>query len=75
MKRERKMPSVQGHRGGFKPDNTISTFTRSLESGLEAIELDVWITSDGIPVVCHGGCNGSLVDYGYPDDYVFDWTL
>lgn len=34
---------VQGHRGGYKPDNTIKTFLRSLESSLEAIELDVSI--------------------------------
>lgn len=32
---------IQGHRGGYKPDNVIATFTKSLESGLEAIELDV----------------------------------
>ena len=34
---------IQGHRGGYKPDNVLSTFTKSLESGLEAIELDVSI--------------------------------
>lgn len=32
---------VLGHRGGFKPDNTIKTFKRALEAGVEAVELDV----------------------------------
>jgi glycerophosphoryl diester phosphodiesterase len=32
---------IQGHRGGYKPDNVIATFKKSLENGLEAIELDV----------------------------------
>jgi len=66
---------IQGHRGGFKPDNTIGTFTRSLESGLDAIELDVWLSKDGVPMVTHGGNDGELKDYGYPNDYVFDWTM
>ena len=34
---------IQGHRGGYKPDNVIGTFKKSLENGLEAIELDVRI--------------------------------
>ena len=32
---------IQGHRGGFKPDNILSTFRKSLENRLEAVELDV----------------------------------
>jgi len=52
----------------------LSTFTRSLESGQEAIELDVWISSDGVPMVIHGGDDGDLKDYGYPEDYVYEWT-
>ena len=32
---------IQGHRGGYKPDNVMATFQKSLENGLEAIELDV----------------------------------
>lgn len=32
---------IQGHRGGYKPDNVLATFQKSLDNGLEAIELDV----------------------------------
>ena len=35
---------IQGHRGGFKPDNTIRAFTMALEHNVEAIELDVSIS-------------------------------
>jgi glycerophosphoryl diester phosphodiesterase len=65
---------IQGHRGGFKPDNTMATFNRSMESGQEAIELDVWLSKDGIPVVSHGGDDGNLKDYGHPEEYIYDWT-
>ena len=37
----RREVQIQGHRGGYKPDNVIATFKKSLENGLEAIELDV----------------------------------
>ena len=65
---------VQGHRGGFKPDNVMSTFKRSVQEGLEAIEIDVWLSKDGDPMVLHGGEDGELKDYGYPKDLVFEWT-
>jgi hypothetical protein len=25
--------------------------------------------------VCHGGDDGNLKDYGFPEDYIFDWPL
>jgi len=37
----KKHVQIQGHRGGYKPDNVLATFQKSLENGLEAIELDV----------------------------------
>jgi len=48
---------------------------RCLETGQEAIELDVWLSKDNIPVVVHGGHDGNLKDYGYPEEYVYDWTF
>ncbi|TNV76407.1 hypothetical protein FGO68_gene13413 [Halteria grandinella] len=66
---------IQGHRGGYKPDNVLSTFQKSLDNGLEAIELDVWHTKDKVLVVAHGGDDGNLKDYGRPEDYIYDWTL
>jgi len=65
---------IQGHRGGFKPDNVMSTFKRSVLEGLEAIEIDVWLSKEGDPMVMHGGEDGDLKDYGYPKDLVFEWS-
>lgn len=31
-----------------------------MNHGLEAIEFDIWITKDEIPIVLHGGDNGEL---------------
>jgi glycerophosphoryl diester phosphodiesterase len=45
-----------------------------MEAGLEAIELDVWLSKDGIPVVAHGGYDGNLKDYGLSNDFIYDWT-
>ena len=48
-------PLVIGHRGarGLYPENTIDGFSRALALGVEAIELDVAVTADGILVVTH----------------------
>ena len=50
---------IQGHRGGYKPDNVLSTFTKSLESGLEAIELDVRIEDSNFSGLAHKGQHSS----------------
>lgn len=46
---------VIGHRGaaGHAPENTIPSFLLGIEQGADAIELDVRITADGVPVVLH----------------------
>jgi glycerophosphoryl diester phosphodiesterase len=46
---------IIAHRGasGSAPENTISAFRLALEQGADAIELDVRLTADGIPVVLH----------------------
>ncbi len=46
---------VIGHRGAaaHAPENTLPSFAAALEAGVDAIELDVRMTSDGIPVVMH----------------------
>ena len=48
-------PLVIGHRGarGLYPENTLDGFSRSIALGVEAIELDVAVTSDRILVVTH----------------------
>lgn len=46
---------IFGHRGakGYRPENTMASFEYALELGCDGIELDVFCTLDGIPVVFH----------------------
>lgn len=48
-------PANIGHRGGTvdRPENTIINFDFALENGIDWIETDVWLSSDGIPVIHH----------------------
>ena len=48
-------PLVIAHRGasGMAPENTMAAFTRALDVGADAIELDVRLTRDGRVVVIH----------------------
>ena len=63
------------HRGGnFGPDNSMTNFKRAVELKLEGIEFDVWLSKDNVPMLLHGGDDGQLAKYGFPDDFVFDWT-
>ena len=45
------------HRGGRAdaPENTLEAFTLALRRGATGLESDVWLTSDGIPVLDHDG--------------------
>lgn len=36
-------------------ENSLEAFTRALEGGARALESDVWLTSDGVPVLVHDG--------------------
>jgi glycerophosphoryl diester phosphodiesterase len=46
---------VIAHRGasGQLPENTLAAFRRAIELGADAIEFDVRLTRDGVPVVIH----------------------
>lgn len=48
-------PQVIGHRGASSeaPENTLAAFRRALQIGVDAVELDVHLSSDGEPVVLH----------------------
>lgn len=41
MAPKRKQMMIQGHRGGFQPENTMEGFKNAVDNGLDAIELDV----------------------------------
>jgi glycerophosphoryl diester phosphodiesterase len=49
------MIKLIGHRGarGLFPENTLEGFAGAISLGVDAIELDVGLTRDGVPVVCH----------------------
>jgi glycerophosphoryl diester phosphodiesterase len=46
---------VVGHRGNraYAPENTIESMAQAVAAGADAIEFDVRITADGVPVVHH----------------------
>jgi glycerophosphoryl diester phosphodiesterase len=48
-------PKVLAHRGGgtLAPENTLAGLRRGMEAGFRAIEYDVMLARDGIPVVLH----------------------
>ena len=50
-------PIAFGHRGAraHAPENTLAGFELALKLGATGLESDVWITSDGIPVLDHDG--------------------
>ncbi|HEU0165287.1 MAG TPA: glycerophosphodiester phosphodiesterase family protein [Thermomicrobiales bacterium] len=49
------MVNVYAHRGASaeQPENTIAAFRRALEIGMYGIELDVYLSKDGVAVVIH----------------------
>lgn len=46
---------IISHRGANKlaPQNTLPAFEKAFEIGVDGIETDVHLTSDGVPVICH----------------------
>jgi glycerophosphoryl diester phosphodiesterase len=48
---------VLGHRGGrgegWPAENSLAAFHRALDEGADGVELDVRLTSDGVPIVLH----------------------
>ncbi len=49
------MTLIFGHRGAraYAPMNTMPAFELAQAQGADGIELDVWLSSDGIPVILH----------------------
>ena len=48
---------VEGHRGyaARYPENTMISFEAAMDMGVDAIEFDVWLTKDKVPVILHDG--------------------
>ena len=53
----RRPPITFAHRGAraHAPENTIEAFQLARKLGAEGLETDVWLTSDGVPVLDHDG--------------------
>lgn len=49
------MTKIYAHRGASieLPENTLPAFQRAVELGVDGIELDVHLSTDGVPVVIH----------------------
>ncbi len=47
--------SCIGHRGaaGYAPENTLASFGRAIQLGVDYVECDFHITADGVPVIIH----------------------
>jgi glycerophosphoryl diester phosphodiesterase len=52
---DRSARPVVGHRGNraHAPENTIESFAQAVAAGADAIEFDVRLSSDGVPVIMH----------------------
>lgn len=48
---------VEGHRGwaALYPENTLLSYRKALELGVDAFEFDIWLTKDKVPVLMHDG--------------------
>ena len=67
---------IEGHRGVNRelPENTIESYKRAIEYNLDAIELDIWLSQDLIPVILHGGSDGELEDFTDHKGYITEFT-
>ncbi|MBO7655788.1 MAG: glycerophosphodiester phosphodiesterase, partial [Kiritimatiellae bacterium] len=62
---------IISHRGesADAPENTMAAFQLAVEHGVDAMECDVYVTADGVPVIMHDksmrrttGVNSNITD-------------
>lgn len=70
------LTSIIAHRGASdrRPENTMSAFRQAVTDGADAIETDVQLSKDGVPVLIHDtllkrttGASGSVHEYTYKE--------
>jgi len=68
---------VHGHRGAraLRPENTIPAFRYAIEAGVDALELDMAVTKDGVLVISHDPMLESPVCTGFPGQKAIIHTL
>jgi glycerophosphoryl diester phosphodiesterase len=56
-------PKIVAHRGGgtLAPENTLAAMRCAVEHGFRAVEFDVMLAADGVPVLMHDDCFGRTV--------------
>ena len=68
---------IIAHRGAsaYEPENTLRAFQRAMDMGATMIELDVYLSRDGYPVVMHDA-NVALIGPASGDRYMREevWT-
>ncbi|MCC6615648.1 MAG: glycerophosphodiester phosphodiesterase [Anaerolineae bacterium] len=71
---ERPRPLIFGHRGAsaYAPMNTLPAFQLAAAQGADGIELDVWLSKDGAPVILHNDTVDETTD---GSGSVWDMTL
>ncbi|WP_054948731.1 glycerophosphodiester phosphodiesterase [Numidum massiliense] len=74
---------VIAHRGasGTAPENTMAAFDKALSLKVDAIETDIQLTKDGVPVICHdqridrtSDGSGFVCDYTLEELRQFDFS-
>lgn len=68
---------IESHRGVNKeePENSMRAFRKAIEYECDSIELDIWLTQDGIPVVIHGKDNGEISETTNGNGIISDLTF
>src|SRR5207248_9246873 len=58
----RRPPAIVAHRGSWSEhrENTLAAFSAALDEGADLVELDVWLSADGVPMVHHDEHIGEL---------------
>ena len=61
------MPKIIAHRGASKeaPENTLTAFSTAIFLQPNALEIDVHLSKEGIPIVVHDGVFGRTTDGGF----------
>lgn len=75
-------PQVTAHRGASNqaPENTLPALLSAIHSNADFVEIDVRMTADGVPVLCHdaslkrtAGVAGNLQEYTYAELSSYDF--
>ncbi|MCQ2430748.1 MAG: glycerophosphodiester phosphodiesterase [Clostridia bacterium] len=48
---------IEGHRGfcAMYPENTLLSYEKAIDLGVDAFEFDIWLSKDKVPVLMHDG--------------------